>query len=259
MKKALIILSCVVFLSCQESNPKYEANLAIAKSFFALHETEDFTAQIAMLHKDLEAEPPMYGSEMLGYDEVAGALKGYHDAFDNIKWTPNVWLPGSDESGKLDGSVRTYGEWSGTHVGTGKTLKLRSYHYMNFDDQGKIIGLGDFFDFGGMYDAVYSKSLVFATLTLKPNKADAVVALLNSSEGLPATKAYEGCVSAEMVYNPETNTIYISTDWQSNDAYMKYREWRLNEDTFVGKLVPHLVGGEKGLFVAHSNTGYTSF
>ena len=130
MKKALIFLSCVVFLSCQESNPKYETNLATAKSFFALHETEELTAQLEMLHKDLEAEPPMYGSVMVGYTEVAGMLKGYHDAFENIKWTPNVWLPGSDESGKFDGSVRTYGVWSGTHLGTGKELNLKSYHYM---------------------------------------------------------------------------------------------------------------------------------
>ena len=29
---------------------------------------------------------------------------------------------------------------------------------MNFDTDGKIIAQGDFFDFGGMYDAVYPQN-----------------------------------------------------------------------------------------------------
>jgi ketosteroid isomerase-like protein len=47
-----------------------------------------------------------------------------------------------------DGAVRTYGTWTGVHTETGKEFSLSSYHAMSFKD-GKIIGGGDFFDFGG--------------------------------------------------------------------------------------------------------------
>tara|TARA_B110000858_G_scaffold156790_1_gene179322 strand:- start:77 stop:214 length:138 start_codon:yes stop_codon:yes gene_type:complete len=41
---------------------------------------------------------------------------------------------------------------------------------MNFDVEGKIIAQGDFFDFGGMVDAVYSKNLVIIGLKSKKEK-----------------------------------------------------------------------------------------
>ena len=47
-----------------------------------------------------------------------------------------------------DGAVRTYGTWTGIHTETGKEFSLSSYHAMSFKD-GKIIGGGDYFDFGG--------------------------------------------------------------------------------------------------------------
>ena len=77
----------------------------------------------------------MYGSEPVGYDQYVGMLKGYHAAFDNIKYTADNWLPGTGEDGSLDGSVRTYGTWTGTNVSTGKELNLKGYWYMNFDDK----------------------------------------------------------------------------------------------------------------------------
>ena len=61
---------------------------------------------------------------------------------------------------KRDGSVRTYGTWSGIHTATGKEFKLKSYHPMAFKD-GQIIGGGDYFDFGGFmasFDAVSEES-----------------------------------------------------------------------------------------------------
>ena len=80
------------------------------------------------------------------------------------------WLTGTSEDGSLDGSVRTYGTWTGTNISTGKELNLKGYWYMNFDVEGKIIAQGDFFDFGGMVDAVYSKNLVIIGLKSKKEK-----------------------------------------------------------------------------------------
>ena len=60
-----------------------------------------------------------------------------------------VPLPGVDpETGMNDGSVRTYGTWTGVHTESGKEFALKSYHPMAFKD-GKIVGGGDYFDFGG--------------------------------------------------------------------------------------------------------------
>ena len=59
-------------------------------------------------------------------------------------------MPGVNaETGQLDGSVRTYGIWTGNHTATGTPLKLTSYHTFDFKD-GKIITGGDYFDLGGM-------------------------------------------------------------------------------------------------------------
>ena len=104
-----------------------------------------------MIHDDLLWQPPMYGSKQYGKSEHIEALKMYQTLFDNIQYTPDNWLPGVlAETGKLDGSVRTYGTWTGTHVETGKSFSLHSYHTFDFVD-GKIAAGGDYFDFGGFF------------------------------------------------------------------------------------------------------------
>ena len=54
----LSLITLLIFLaSCarqKENNPKYAANLEIAKSFMLAHGTEDIAAQSAMIHDDLE-------------------------------------------------------------------------------------------------------------------------------------------------------------------------------------------------------------
>jgi hypothetical protein len=50
----------------------------------------------------------------------------------------------------LNGSVRTYGHWSGTKSDSGKTFKGLWYHYLTFDENGKIINGGDFGDATGL-------------------------------------------------------------------------------------------------------------
>jgi hypothetical protein len=96
---------------------------------------------------------------MVRYDVFTSVLNGYHDAFNDIKYIAKVWLPWTDSLGVLDGSVRTYGEWTGVQAETGKQLNLKGYWYFGFDDTGSINAQGDFFDAGGMLDAVYSKNL----------------------------------------------------------------------------------------------------
>ena len=116
---------------------------------------------------------------------------------------------------------------------------------MNFDEEGKIVAQGDFFDFGGMIDAVYPKSLVIVQLEVQEGKKQQVLDILNSEGGLPTTRAYDGCISLEMVFNEDSNTFLIIGNWESFEKYQVYLNWRQTEDTVIGKMVPYLEGGEK--------------
>ena len=135
MRKLLIVASIFLFYGCN-TNPNYEKNLATAKKLFELHGEEDLEGQLALISDKIQSNSSMYGSETADYDQYVSMLKGYHAAFDDIKYTADIWLPGTDTLGNLDGSVRTYGSWSGVNVASGKVLDLNGYWYMNFDDNG---------------------------------------------------------------------------------------------------------------------------
>ena len=152
--KLSLVAALFLVASCNTPaniNPDYADNLEIAKSFMAAHGAEDIAAQTEMLHDDLLWQPPMYGAEQYGKTEHVEALTMYQTVFDNILFTADNWLPGVlAETGELDGSVRTYGKWTGSHAETGKTFSLQSYHTFDFVD-GKIAAGGDYFDVGGFF------------------------------------------------------------------------------------------------------------
>ena len=260
MKTILFLISlalCVV--SCSDPNPKYEKNLATAKKLFKLHGEENLDEQLKLVSRDIKIEPPFYGSEIVGYAAYSSLLKGYHDAFENINYTAQVWLPGTDSIGVLNGSVRTYGQWTGVQTVTGKQLNLKGYWYFSFDDQGLINGQGDFFDAGGMLDAVYSKNLVHVSVEVLPGQMDLVMAIIDSEEGLPKTRAYNGCISVELSVNKESNTIFIQENWESFDKFNTYMQWRQNEDTSIAEMIPYLKDGANGLKIIQGNSTYKSY
>lgn len=152
MKKIFFIVFILGIYACnppEGNHPDFEANVKIAQKFINLHQVEDFETQASLLHEDLLWQPPVYGAPQYGKAEHIEAMKMYQTLFDDIIYEPENWLPGVNaETGKLDGSVRTYGTWSGVHVATKKTFRLTSYHTMDFKD-GKIVAGGDYFDFGG--------------------------------------------------------------------------------------------------------------
>jgi hypothetical protein len=97
---------------------------------------------------------PVYGSEMANAYDLKEAIVNYQKEFDNMKFTADYWLPGVDpETGKLDGSTRTYGTWTADHVASGKSVELTAYHAFSFVE-GKISGGGDWFDVGGMMNSL---------------------------------------------------------------------------------------------------------
>ncbi len=160
MKKSilLLLLFSLSFISC-DSNPNYESNLAKAKKTFELFQVEDIETQMALFSDELVYTPPTYGTKDMSKEEFKSMLQMYHVAFDQIVYTPQVWLPGTDENGKLDGSVRTYGTWNSKNAKTGEqTTPLRSYHFFNFNEKGEIIAQGDFFDATGLMNNIGKKN-----------------------------------------------------------------------------------------------------
>ena len=258
MRKLLIVSSIFLFYGCN-TNPNYEKNLATAKKLFELHGEEDLEGQLALISDKIQSNSSMYGSETADYDQYVSMLKGYHAAFDDIKYTADIWLPGTDTLGNLDGSVRTYGSWSGVNVATGKVLDLHGYWYMNFDDDGKVIGQGDYFDFGGMINSVYPKNLVFIQIDVKKGMKQDMIDLLKSDGGIPTTVAYDGAIRYEMAFNDETYSLHLVGEWENYDKYAQYLNWRMTEDDFISKMIPLMVGGENGLKVLQPNSSYTSF
>ena len=113
----------------------------------------------------------------------------YHAAFDDIVYTPEVWLPGTDDKGKLDGSVRTYGTWNSKNAKTGEqTTPLRSYHFFNFNEKGEIIAQGDFFDATGLMNNLGEKN----ALTVKnENSAELTFILELNTKGNSKKKVEE--------------------------------------------------------------------
>ena len=145
LKLIILLITVSLFVSCG-GNLSYEKNLATAQKLFELHGEEMLEEQLALVSKDMKLYTPMYGSsEPMGYDVYASILKGYHENFENIKYNAQAWLPGVDTlSLKPDGSVRTYGTWTGKNSVTGKEINLNGYWYFNFDAEGKVIAQGDF-------------------------------------------------------------------------------------------------------------------
>ena len=152
--KLTFISTLLIVASCNtpvNSNPDFEKNVELAKSFMKAHGADDIATQTDLLHDDLLWQPPMYGSEQYGKTEHIEAMKMYQSMFDDILYTADNWLAGVNaETGELDGSVRTYGTWTGVHAETGQAFSLTAYYTMDFTD-GKISAGGDYFDVGGFF------------------------------------------------------------------------------------------------------------
>ncbi len=156
MKKLFVML---VFLlascSAPQQNPDFEKNVELAKNYFATFVTEDFDATAALLSDDVEWQGCFYGTDLMNKEQAMEYSKGWHDAMENITYTAQNYLPGVDpDSGLLNGSVRTYGTWTGTNTASGKDFEISMYHYFTFNEDGKIINAGDYGDATGLIMAV---------------------------------------------------------------------------------------------------------
>tara|TARA_B100000959_G_scaffold140069_1_gene147198 strand:+ start:229 stop:720 length:492 start_codon:yes stop_codon:yes gene_type:complete len=157
MKKLMILILMITLSSCSglQQNPDFDKNVELAKNWFATFTSEDYDATAALMSEDVEWQGCFYGSPVMNKVDAMTYMKGWHDAMENITYTPENYLPGVDpETGQLNGSVRTYGVWTGTNTASGKDFEILMYHYFTFNDEGKIINSGDFGDATGLIMAV---------------------------------------------------------------------------------------------------------
>jgi len=78
-----------------------------------------------------------------------GINKGLMDAFDEITYNAEVWLPGTDSLGNSNGSVRTYGVWTAKNPMNGNVISTNAYHSFEFNAKGQIHEMRDYFDASG--------------------------------------------------------------------------------------------------------------
>ncbi|MGB5691352.1 MAG: nuclear transport factor 2 family protein [Flavobacteriaceae bacterium] len=175
----LIMLAVVTLFGCKEQAKeaemakeeaempdydKYDRQVAVLEAFYQAHGDEDLEAQSAMIADDFQWSPPYYnGNKWLGKAEFMEALKGYHDAFDNIKFTEGIVMPDSTVNGFWSGSVfpkgmanisstiiRAYGTWTATHSESGKEIGVKYFSLASVNDEGKITQSSEYWDVNGL-------------------------------------------------------------------------------------------------------------
>ena len=113
-------------------------------------------AQLGLIGNDIIATVSD-GTAPIGKAEFVEYLIAWQDTMEDVVYTPTNYLPGVNaETGELDGSVRSYGTWTGVHSESGKSWELSSYHTWDFQD-GLVINGGDYFDAGGFLASLSSE------------------------------------------------------------------------------------------------------
>ncbi len=156
----LIVISVLVF-SCQpavESASEidlttYKLNLATAQKFLAAFSSEDIESQKPLICPGITHYSPFYGSEPSKMDGFLAASKAWMDNFDEITYSDAKWFPGTDQSGKPDGSVMTMGKWTSTNTATGNVININAFHTFIFNAKNQIHEARDYFDATGVMAA----------------------------------------------------------------------------------------------------------
>ena len=182
MKKLLLIFLSAIIFSCttevkEELNAvnneaAFNKNVQTFMDFTTAFGDEDIDGVMNLFADSALWSPPEYNSyEWLNKDELKVALTNYMNAFDNLKFTPGINLPGgnlvdgfwggsryrsdgnentSSLSSSNPNNIRVYGTWSSTHTESGKETFSKWYAIVNFNDSGKIVRFNDWFNVDGL-------------------------------------------------------------------------------------------------------------
>ena len=141
-----------------EMHALYEKNLATLKTVYSAFEKEDIDALASHVADNTEWNGPSYGDTVKTKAHWMEGLKYYVTYWDNLKFNNAMYLPGVDSlTHEMDGGVRVYGRWDGMHK-SGVATHVNYYGAFRFNKDGKISAANEFFDVGGLMNAVAPKS-----------------------------------------------------------------------------------------------------
>jgi hypothetical protein len=181
MKKILLPLTLLAIFSCNNDPVKTDTTVNKDSTARALYERNLSSLQKgirAFENKNLEEwgttvsdttiwNSAAYGSSPAGKAEWRKTLAAYIADWDTLKLMYPDFLPGIDSAThEFDGSVRYYGIWNGIHK-SGVRTSVNFYATYDFDKDGKIVNASEFFDVGGLMNAINKKSSI-QKLQVKP-------------------------------------------------------------------------------------------
>ena len=135
----------------------YEKNLATLQKGIDAFSKNDIEGWAATISDTAQWQSPAYGDTVHTKAHWKEALKYYTDNWHDLKLNNAAFLPGIDQTTQeLDGSVRYYGNWDGVHKSGVKT-SVQFYGTYDFNADNKIISGADYFDVGGLMNAVAPK------------------------------------------------------------------------------------------------------
>jgi hypothetical protein len=139
------------------SKALYEKNLASLQKSITAFENENLDYWAETVSDTTIWNSAVYGSSPGGKEEWKKALLAYFADWDSIKLNFPDFLPGIDSAThEFDGSVRYYGIWMGVHK-SGVRTSVNMYATYDFNSENKIVNASEFFDFGGLMNAVKGK------------------------------------------------------------------------------------------------------
>ena len=186
IKLILIMLALLTFTACKEAantettevettvdtevemtdnTDLFNTRLGIIRSFVEAHSKEDLEAQGALLADTLKWSPPGYSdSPWIGKDEYLAALKGYHDNFSDITYTEGIVMPNQTGPGYFSGNhyssdgtvnsganaIRCYGTWKATHDESGKSIGVKWFGVVSFNEDNKIAMMTEYWNVDGL-------------------------------------------------------------------------------------------------------------
>ncbi len=135
----------------------YEKNLATLKSGITAFENKNLDDWATSVADSAIWHSPAYGAAPGKKEDWKKALTAYTTEWDSLKLMHPNFLPGIDSiTHEFDGSVRYYGEWDGIHK-SGIRTAVNFYGAYEFNKDGKIVVAFEFFDVGGLMNAVKGK------------------------------------------------------------------------------------------------------
>ena len=145
----------------QKKQEIFDRNVATTKAWMQGFADEDLDAQMDLMADDIQWNPAQYNGNVLVNKEGTGeALKWYHDNFNDVIFHEGLDLTSKRSNGFFGGSVypqndnpnvvAVYGTWTPIHAETGKQVFNKWHGVLEFNEEGKIIYLSDFFDVNGI-------------------------------------------------------------------------------------------------------------